>query len=1629
MIEIQIQKGDTKERDKNPGPCRAADASPSCLFSGQNIPNLKLLILNMDLSLSDDEDDISEVDFANDDQAKKQNTDGVPTIIAGLGATSRHAIDPASKEYSSYLSTNPQKRQTGSSAALELSSNEDEDEDSLRQKQTSKKRRVIEGEGVRDKSEDIMDADNGIELVNSKLLITEEAMDDEIVDSDEDSTLGGFIEKDHNELSLFSSDDESYVGEDEDVAKRSKKQERRRRLRELEELSSKEEEKEALMREKMSEIVAKMEENRSSRLFDLCKIPTSLSATLHPHQHLALSWLYTQETKFQCGMLCDDQGLGKTIEMISLMLKNTYENWKVRQERIKKSNEQLIDGTAKCMVPLPDGCLRTTLCVLPVSLIKQWNSEIEKFSNGILKVGVYDADSDRKTLANNFEDYDVILTTYAIMRIEGEEKEKRAADPAEPKRRRERFLRRDTLAKREMHFRDRQKNPEALNKLGPLFRNYWYRIILDESHIIKTSSTSTYRSACRLLAVHRWCVTGTPIHNTLDELYSQLSFLVNVPQAQNQSVWQRNIAKPIKQVVDMSLSRKTSTTISQKLAHNEKLAWQLLARCISKFVLRRTKYTPNPDNTLSLVPLPYKETFIRHIPLSRIERMNYNRLYACSRDTFNKYEGEGMQVLLKHIFVWLIRLRQFCNHPLLIAHALNDEDMMKTMLGDDEDENFEENNAEEEDISNIFDEKDADDESSADPALQNELNSMLLKLQTNDELRGVPVMKLRKIAQMKVQKTIIAARKLARKRAIEAYEHRQLARAEAQSAVLDGFYSSLQQQLNETREEMSKRRATFWPSSKLVAIIEDLIALRRQNSCLKALVFSQFTKFLDLIQHSIEKYGFNVVRLDGTMNQSQREVSLQRFREDPTVNVFLISLRAGGLGLNLISGSDVLIADPWWNESLEAQAIDRVHRIGQLKPVRVLRYLTTESIEADMLIMQEKKRALTAGAFSEKFQNAKTLTLKDLQNLFRKKVDIGEESLQNGEDGVLKTALELIYESLEKQLGQVAQGLRNPVGECIGPHPNRTPKTLIDMCSSMFFQLDPPDAVKALQRLSTQGHALEDWLSDLRWERESHLYDTDGFAPKDPTDELPLFFTSDYLGNALANLSSSSACNAEFADNEASAKIGKFMLNGNRVASVSKEALLCIARPSFTGFTSIRLECCAPLNRAPLLSMLKQNCHSLRELRLINCGHVLDDDTVQECLDICFSLRIVEFTCAYKLLKLDRIFSQANLTEIIVRDSHEAKISREKFQRLGFLALETLEVLDLSYCKNLIGQRRNTQLELQGPDPDDDAVSYVLENSPRLRILRCAGADSYTFNQKVLNTISTCLHGLEELDLSDCVDVFSSRLFWKNLVDSAPDLRVLRIAKCPIPTAKEREAMLERNQFEMETRTAAMISFGERARVEESEQRLVDEQSKVDNPIAGAATFHLKDISSTFLHTSSDGRQEPVTYNADITSAQGNLGAHVTNDNDNDIKNTDAPVEQGSVSDPFREAARLLLYQLADFSKLEVLDLALIDVVDDGVVRGVAKHCPNLHTAIFTGCSAISDHGVRSLAQLQKLQELDLSWCTAVSHDTVIGLLQHLPSLRTLRLYGCHELDIQAISEAMGKSTFKYNSSLCIWFG
>jgi non-specific serine/threonine protein kinase len=167
--------------------------------------------------------------------------------------------------------------------------------------------------------------------------------------------------------------------------------------------------------------------------------------------------------------------------------------------------------------------------------------------------------------------------------------------------------------------------------------------------------------------------------------------------------------------------------------------------------------------------------------------------------------------------------------------------------------------------------------------------------------------------------------------------------------------------------------------AKIIELTREIVENTGEH---KMLIFSQFTEMLALIKEELDSKKIKYCYLDGSTPASKRNDEVNSFQNKPEIKVFLISLKAGGVGLNLTAADYVYIVDPWWNPAVEQQAIDRTHRIGQKNNIFAYKMICKDSVEEKILLLQDKKRKLSTDLISEENAFFKKLTKEDIQFLF-----------------------------------------------------------------------------------------------------------------------------------------------------------------------------------------------------------------------------------------------------------------------------------------------------------------------------------------------------------------------------------------------------------------------------------------------------------------------------------------------------------------------------------------------------------------------------------------------------------------------------------------------------------------------
>lgn len=659
------------------------------------------------------------------------------------------------------------------------------------------------------------------------------------------------------------------------------------------------------------------------------------------------------------GILADEMGLGKTIEMLSLIHSHKSDAGSSQSRDTSGMSVNSLSRqpmASSRILPAP----HTTLVVAPTSLLAQWENEAMKASKpGTMKVLVYygtDKSIDLRKLCSGSAASapDLIITSYGVVLSE---------------------------------YRQISPNGLSGSSLGGLFSIEFFRVILDEAHHIKNRRSKTARACYDIGAIHRWVLTGTPIVNRLEDLFSLVRFLKVEPWS-NFSFWKTFITMPFE---------------SKDFVR----ALNVVQTVLEPLVLRRTKTMRTPDGE-ALVPLPSRTITIEEVDLSEKEREIYDFIFTRAKRTFTDNVEAG--TLLKSystIFTQILRLRQTCCHPILTRN--------KDIVAEEEDAAVAAD-----ELNNLKDDMDLQEliahfETSTKEASDDQQNSAMSKFTSHalkqiqtDSSGECPIC----AEEPMIQPAVTGCWHSACKKCLQDFITHQTDRGKTPRCfscretltTRDIFEivrhpSSFQESNDDDVAEapastqaprISIRRInplspSAHTSAKIHALLNHLARVPKDS---RSVVFSQFTSFFDLISPQLTRAGIPHLRLDGTMPQKARAEVISKFTapdtfedaEDegddeqeirgsrprnhqpkiatpssPQPNVLLISLRAGGVGLNLTAANHVFMMDPWWSFAVEAQAIDRVHRMGQMRDVSVTRFVVKNSIEGRMLKVQDRK--------------------------------------------------------------------------------------------------------------------------------------------------------------------------------------------------------------------------------------------------------------------------------------------------------------------------------------------------------------------------------------------------------------------------------------------------------------------------------------------------------------------------------------------------------------------------------------------------------------------------------------------------------------------------------------------------
>ncbi|RWA03405.1 hypothetical protein EKO27_g11701 [Xylaria grammica] len=464
----------------------------------------------------------------------------------------------------------------------------------------------------------------------------------------------------------------------------------------------------------------------------------------------------------------------------------------------------------------------------------------------------------------------------------------------------------------------------------------FHRVILDEAHCIKTRTTMTARACFALKVTYRWCLTGTPLQNRIGEFFSLIRFLEIAPYA---SYFCKDCPCS---TLEWSMSEDIASGEHNSMRHvsvfNQELlnpiqkygntgtgkeAFKKLRLLTNRVMLRRLK----KDHT-NVMELPVKEIYVDRQFFGEEENDFAGSIMSNTERQFNTYVAQG--VLLNNyanIFGLIMQMRQVADHPDLILKKSGEggQNVLVCCICDEP----------------------------AEEAIRSKCK--------HDFCRQCATSYLASQDEPDCPRCHIPL-------SID---------LEQPSFEQDELLLKKSSIINRIKME------NWTSSSKIELLVHELHRLRSDNASHKSIIFSQFTTMLQLIEWRLRRAGITTVMLDGSMTPAQRQASIKHFMEKSEVECFLVSLKAGGVALNLTEASQVFIVDPWWNPAAEWQSADRCHRIGQTRPCTITRLCIEDSVESRMVLLQEKKTHMIHSTINSDDAAMESLTAADLSFLFR----------------------------------------------------------------------------------------------------------------------------------------------------------------------------------------------------------------------------------------------------------------------------------------------------------------------------------------------------------------------------------------------------------------------------------------------------------------------------------------------------------------------------------------------------------------------------------------------------------------------------------------------------------------------
>lgn len=677
----------------------------------------------------------------------------------------------------------------------------------------------------------------------------------------------------------------------------------------------------------------------------MASTPESLTVQLLDHQRKGLHWLLRREESLAGSLLADDMGLGKTVQTIALIMANRSS----------------------------DSSCKTTLIVSPVSLLRQWDAEIKAkvTAESALKVGFFHG-PDRKRLSNfkSLAKFDVVLTSYTTLASEYKQHYASVIESAQ-------------VTPGQNLLPDEDSGGQTY--LSPFYSpgTNFYRIVLDEAQYIKNKLSQTSKATALLKGKHRLCLTGTPMQNSIDELYPIIRFL-RVKPYDDEKKFKRDIAVPIK-----SKSDSTSDYNDERMVSMRKLRAVLLA-----IMLRRTKDLKIDGKPL--IQLPEKKVDLVYVTMGEEETKFYKELESGIQKRAERLLNLDSMARHSDILTLLLRLRQACIHEyLVLVGEMNAQEKsggsgnvsdwkqryrIVSRMSDDlrqrvdwgvgkglkvqgdmrEEDNSDEANEIQFTCPLCFDVVGEESivifGSCGHTICEGCVGSFFEQFKTESSEYGNREASCN-VCSMKVTNGSL----------VDYDFYLKMVNDHLSYSQLEDFYGSHRRAKLLNGDKVARiidEHKGFKQSAKMTKTLDIIQQVTEDSPDDKIIIFSHFTTTFDMMAHALRQKNIQFLRYDGSMNIDLKNSTISEFYQGQK-RVLLISLKAGNVGLTLTCASHVIIMDPFWNPFVEEQAMDRAHRFGQMKPVKVYKLLIHDSVEDRIMDLQVRKKELIGSALDE----------------------------------------------------------------------------------------------------------------------------------------------------------------------------------------------------------------------------------------------------------------------------------------------------------------------------------------------------------------------------------------------------------------------------------------------------------------------------------------------------------------------------------------------------------------------------------------------------------------------------------------------------------------------------------------